>query len=328
MKLLVIGAGVIGSVYGWQLQKIGCDVTHLVRRSKIDTYRADGIKISCLDLRSFSEKKIEADYRPTFVDVFSADDTYNYILVTVNSNQLEEVLPELSQISGRAHIVFLQNMRIGDDELIRDQIEPAKYFIAYPFKAGGGRQGNMIDAVIFGMSMTNTVIGEIEGHVSQRVKEFHGLLKKANMNPKIIPNIIPYIRTHYVWGACCLAAYLKAGNYKDFQRTDIIRESYLAMREGWQICIKQGINPKKVVPTKYYYLPFFILIPFTQWIYRQSGMKEMFEGHVQHSPNEMKDMYFSLLELGKKYEVDMPVYNGYLPYVEGYFNSLLPEVRP
>jgi 2-dehydropantoate 2-reductase len=214
----------------------------------------------------------------------------------------------------------MQNMRPGDDELIGDHLDTSRYFIAYPFKAGGGRKENIVDGVIFGMPMANTVIGEVDGRITNRVKAFYHLLKKAEMNPKIILDIIPYVRTHYIWGACCLAAYLKAGNYKGFTQPEIVKESYLAMREGWRICIKQGINPKKVAPTKYYYLPFFILIPFTQWIYNQKGMQEMFEGHVQHSPEEMKDMYFTLLALGKKYEVDMPVFSGYLPYVEKYFN--------
>lgn len=321
-KILIMGAGVIGTLYGWQLQNSGYQVTHLIRKSKIDFYKLSGLRMSCLDLRTSKGNVIEEGYHPSFVDSFSENDKYDFIIVAVNSNQLEEILLMLKNYSGIGNIVFLQNMRPGDDELIAEYLHPSRYFIAYPFKAGGGRKDNLIDGVIFGMPLTNTVVGEIDGHISDRVKEFSFLLKQANMNPKIITDIIPYIRTHYVWGACCLAAYLKAGNYQNFQRTELIKESYLAMREGWDICVRQGINPKKVAPTKYYFLPFFILVPFTQWIYRQRGMQEMFEGHVQHSPDEMKDMYFSLLALGKKYGVDMPVCESYLPYVEEYFNLL------
>lgn len=320
MKILILGAGVIGTIYGWQLQKTGCSVSHLVRNSKIDLYKTSGIQMKCLDLRNSKSRVIEESYTPNFVDSISDHNDYDFILVAVNSNQLEDVLLILKAYKGKAEIVFLQNMRLGDDELIAEYLESSRYFISYPFKAGGGRTGNEIDGVIFGMSMTNTVIGEVNGTISNRTMEFRRLLKKADMNPKIIKDIIPYVRTHYVWGACCLSAYLKAGNYQGFNHPEIIKESYLAMREGWNICIKQGINPRKVTPTKYYYLPFFVLVPFTQWIYKKKGMREMFEGHVQHSPDEMKDMYFTLLQIGKKYEVEMPVYSGFLPYVEKYFN--------
>jgi ketopantoate reductase len=320
MKILTIGVGVIGVTYAWQLQKAGYSLTHLVRKHKLEQYQAQGIQIRCLDLRK-GEIQVEESYRPNFVGDFSANDGYEYILVSVNSDQLADLLPTLAAKSGSATIVFLQNMRIGDDELIRQHLGGAGYVIAYPFKAGGGRAGNVIDTVIFGMRLANTVLGEVDGKTTARVKTLHQMLQKADMNPKIIPDIIPYIRTHYVWAACCVATYIKAGNYERFCQDDIIQESYLAMREGWQICAGQGINPRKVAPTRYYYLPFFLLVPLTKWLYRQKGMREMFEGHVRHSPDEMKDMYFTLLAQAKKYEVPMPVYQGYQEYVEACFSQ-------
>jgi len=322
MKILVIGAGVIGTTYAWQLRKSGCEITHLVRKQKIESYIKEGIHIRCLDLRKSAGILTEESYQPNFVDDFSGNDGYKFIIVSVNSNQLEDLLPILDTNSGDATIIFLQNLRMGDDELIGKILDHTKYLIAYPFKTGGGRTENVIDTVIFGMSFANTVMGEVDGTVTERVRDFYCLLKKADMNPKIITDIIPYVRTHYVWGACCLAAYIKAGNYEKFKQAEIIKESYLAMREGWGICERQGINPRKVAPTKYYYLPFFILVPFTQWIYQQRGMQEMFEGHVQHSPEEMKDMYFTLLNRREKYGIDMPVYKAYQPHIEEYFNRM------
>lgn len=324
MKILTIGVGVIGVTYAWQLQKAGYNLTHLVRKHKLEQYKAQGIQIRCLDLRK-GEMQVEECYRPNFVDDFSANDGYEYILVSVNSDQLGDLLPTLAAKSGSATIVFLQNMRIGDDELIRRHLDGARYVIAYPFKAGGGRAGNAINTVIFGMSLANTVLGEVDGKTTARVKTLHQMLQKAGMNPKIIPDIISYIRTHYVWAACCVAAYIKAGSYERFSQDDVIKESYLAMREGWEICARQGFNPRKVAPTRYYYLPFFLLIPLTKWLYRQKGMREMFEGHIRHSPDEMKDMYFTLLAQAKKYKVPMPVYQDYQQYVETYFKMTLLE---
>lgn len=322
MKILTIGVGVIGTTYSWQLQKAGFDLTRFVRRNKIGEYKEQGIKIRCLDLRKSDGVEREEIYRPNFVDDFSANDGYEYILVSVNSNQLADLLPELNLKSGSATIVFLQNMRIGDDEMIDHYLDKAKYVIAYPFKAGGGRSGNTIETVIFGLNLSNTVIGEKDGQITERIKTIYKMLKKANMNPKIIANIIPYIRTHYIWAACCVAAYIKAGSYDHFKKDGSIKESYLAMREGWEICIKQGINPRKVAPTRYYYLPFFLLVPLTRWLYNKKGMREMFEGHVKHSPEEMKDMYFTLLAQGKKYGIRMPVYEGYQKYVLDYFRKM------
>jgi ketopantoate reductase len=32
MKVLIIGRGVVGTIYGWALSKAGIDVTHVVRK--------------------------------------------------------------------------------------------------------------------------------------------------------------------------------------------------------------------------------------------------------------------------------------------------------
>ena len=48
----------------------------------------------------------------------------------------------------------------------------------------------------------------------------------------------------------------------------------------------------------------------------------MLEGHIQHSPKEMKDMYFTLLARGKKSGVEMPVYERFQKYLEVYFSKL------
>ena len=96
MEILIIGAGVIGTIYGWQLQKAGCNVTHLVRQSKIDLYKSSGIQMKCLDLRNAKSQISEEGYQPSFVDSFSDTNEYYFILVAVNSNQLEDVLDMLN----------------------------------------------------------------------------------------------------------------------------------------------------------------------------------------------------------------------------------------
>jgi len=158
LNILIIGAGVIGSTYGWQLLKAGCDITHLVRPETLDEYKTQGMAIRYLDLRGASENRIEEEYHPNFVDKFNPSENYQYIIVAVNGYQLIDILPVLNVRSGNATIVFLQNMRLGDDELISRCLDPAKYIIAYPLKAGGGRQGNIIYLFLFSFPSHNGFI--------------------------------------------------------------------------------------------------------------------------------------------------------------------------
>jgi ketopantoate reductase len=322
MKVLTIGAGVIGTTYSWQMQLAGHELTHFVKDYKIEPYLRNGINIRCLDLRHGKNVTTNTVYRPSFVSDLSKSDDFDYILVSVNSHQLNSVLPMLRETSPKTTIIFLQNMRIGEDNLINKHLLPSRYVIAYPFKAGGGKDGANIDTVIFGNPLTNTVMGEREGQTSSRLQLIRSLFSDADMNPKIIPDIIPYIQTHYIWAAASIGAYLKAGSYQRFTSSKIIRESYLAMREGWMICQNMGIDPRKVTPTRYYYYPFFLLVPFTQYLYRNEGMQRMFEGHMKHSPEEMKTMYHDVLKLGRDFKIEMPYYSGFKKYVDDYFNQI------
>jgi ketopantoate reductase len=49
MKILIIGAGVIGSIYGWVLSQNDNEIIHLVRSNKKDNFR-NGIPIDILDI--------------------------------------------------------------------------------------------------------------------------------------------------------------------------------------------------------------------------------------------------------------------------------------
>lgn len=320
MKILVTGTGVIGTTYAWQLALSGNTLVHFVRPGKKRALVERGIRVRCLDQRCGRNAERETVYQPAIVDDFGPGDGYDLIICSVNSHQLAELLPLLADRAGDTTILFLQNMRPGDDELIDRYLDQSRYVIGYPFKAGGGRDESGIDTVIFGNYLSNTVLGERNGRITPRLKVLHRLLAGADMNPKMIRKIVPYIRTHYIWAAASLGAYMKAGSWERFIGPEITRESCLAMREGWKICERQGIKPRRVAPTCYYYLPLPLMVPLIGFMYRDGGMRRMFEGHVGHSPEEMRTMYYDVLGLGETYGIDMPYYRGFKRFVDGYFS--------
>ena len=93
MKILIYGAGVIGSTYGWQLAKAGHDISILVRNNQKQGFEENGINIYCTDFRN--DKKITENiiFRPKVTDTLSVDNDFEYIIVTTHSFHLEEILP-------------------------------------------------------------------------------------------------------------------------------------------------------------------------------------------------------------------------------------------
>src|SRR5438132_710967 len=61
MKILMVGAGVIGATYGWALAAAGLDITHLVRPGKQDQFK-DGVALDLIDDRRGHPKKLVAQY--------------------------------------------------------------------------------------------------------------------------------------------------------------------------------------------------------------------------------------------------------------------------
>ena len=319
MKVLVIGTGVIGTTYSWQLAEAGCELTHLVRKGSKGRLEKEGIRIECLDMRGGEKKEIKVDYHPGFVDELRAEDEYQLILVSVGSNQLMGVLELLSERSGAANILFLQNVRPGEDKVIDKYLQPSQYLFGYPFKAGGGRKGNIISCVIFGNLLTNTMLGEKDGVMTERLHTIYQLMKQAKMQPQKTAKILPYIHSHYVWAAAMLGAFMKAGSYERFVHDgEIIKESYVAMREAFETCKACGIRPDRIAPTSYYYFPLFLLVPFSKRLFDSEEMKRMFEGHVSTSPDEMSAIYYDVLSEGEKYNIDMPVYRSFKKYLDQY----------
>jgi 2-dehydropantoate 2-reductase len=110
-RILVIGAGVNGSVCAVHLHERGVDVTILARGERIEEIRRESIVIE----NPFSHKRTVAKVK--VIGEFLPNDTYDYILVVVRRNQVPALLPVLTA-SSSPNIVFMGNNLAGPGEMI------------------------------------------------------------------------------------------------------------------------------------------------------------------------------------------------------------------
>jgi ketopantoate reductase len=312
MKILIYGAGIVGSTYGWQLSETGHDVTVLVKKGKKQFIEEEGIHINCTDFRGNEKQVVQTTFRPTVIEDLSPENNYEFIIVSVNNVQLKEVLPVLSKGAGNANILFFQNNWDDFDE-INKCLAPEQYFFGFPFMVGGGRDENGIKSLISGLKQSQTLLGEANGETTPRLKKMAGAFRDANLKPVITNQIIPWLITHYVVAAGLSAGVMKAGgSMKTFTSdSNLLRESFISIREGLDVCRKRGVDPKKVKATAFYTFPFFISIPIAKKIFSKEVLSLMFEGHVGHAPDEMKKMFQDILERGEQYNINMPVLKSY-----------------
>ena len=90
MKILVYGAGNIGSLFAALLKESGEDVSILARGKRLADIRAHGIQLENVMTKKQTTARVKA------VERLDASDDYDLILVTLPKNHVSEVLPILA----------------------------------------------------------------------------------------------------------------------------------------------------------------------------------------------------------------------------------------
>ena len=88
MRVLIIGRGVVGTIYGWALSKVGIDVTHVVRKQGLP----DTDTLDLLDLRPGYPKNAQATYIPKTVTQISPSDDFDLVIVATKHYQAVQAI--------------------------------------------------------------------------------------------------------------------------------------------------------------------------------------------------------------------------------------------
>ena len=183
MRILIFGAGVIGSLYAALLAEAGFDVTVYARGRRLESLRQDGLLY-----------KSNAEIRKAPVKVLSkleAGDLYDLVFLTVRENQLHAALEELRQNVSPTIVTMVNSLETYDQwEAICGE---GRIIPAFP-GAGGGFDGNVLDAALTPRLIQPTTIGKTGG----REKDLACVLHRAKIPYQIVPDM-------HAWQLCHLA---------------------------------------------------------------------------------------------------------------------------
>jgi len=317
MKILIYGAGIIGCTYGWQLAKAGFDISILVKRNKKQTIEEKGVNICCSDFRNGKKEIENIIFRPKVIDTLLFDNDFEYIIVTTNNLDIDKVLTDLKKSAGKAHILFFQNLWYDDLDKINRYLPAGHYFFGFPFMAGGGQNNDKINTIISGSKYSRTMLGEITGEITPRIQKIADALDKAGMKPFISTGIISWLIPHYAFIAGISGGIINAGGEmnKFIDNPKIVRKTILSIREGFGVCSKLGIDPKKEKVNRLYYLPLLISSPVVKMVFNNESMQAMFDGYMKNSTAEINKMLDDIIKCGKIHSVDMPHLNSLREYM-------------
>ena len=147
----------------------------------------------------------------------------------------------------------------------------------------------------------------MNGEITPRVQKIVQALEEAHLKPVLSRQILLWIITHYAAAAGLTAGILSAGNAAKFvSDSAIIRTTIRAIREGFSVCMKRGYDAKAEKANKLYQLPLFLSVPIAKKIYSNEALQLMFDGHVNHSSEEVRQMIEDMINSGISYGVKTP----------------------
>ncbi|WP_062351886.1 ketopantoate reductase family protein [Herbidospora yilanensis] len=186
MKILVYGAGVVGSQFAVRLREAGHDVSLLARGERLASLRRHGVQLA--------EAGSPAVRRIPVPVVDHPADGYELITVLVRAHQVDSVLASLAGLDG--DVLFLHNWAAGAQPL-GAVIGHERVLLGSP-TAGGTMDGDVIR-----YRAANTItrrvampIGEPDGRTTPRLERIVRTFRAAGIKARATPGMDARLRTH------------------------------------------------------------------------------------------------------------------------------------
>lgn len=313
MKLLVYGAGPLGSIFAARLHAAGHDVHLLARGSRLEELRRHNVVIE--DIRS---KQTTVTQVP-LVERLDPDDTYDLALVILRKNHLSGALPALAANQNIPNVLFLMNNAAGPSEMVA-ALGAERVLIGFP-TSGGYRDGHIIRAIAGSVDEPATIpIGEIDGRVLPRTEQIADVLRTMEgYQVEIRKDMDAWLRTHVALLMPSIApAFYAAGSdlHNLAQTRDLLVLTVRAVREGFRVLREAGftVTPRRL--RQFEWLPEPVLVTFLQRLLARPEMETALAGHARAAPDEVRFLVDEFLALRAKTNVETPAINALLPYLQ------------
>ena len=185
MRILVIGAGVIGSVYAGKLIVAGHEVVLLARGRRLADLQACGLILE--EAQSGQRTALPV----TAVVTLDPTDRYDLVLVPVRAEQLTSTLPLLSSMRDGSDVLFFGNTAGRQAQLV--EALGSRVLFGFP-AAGGTRDGSVVRYVL--IDQQQTMLGEPNGAVTSRVRHLKAMLEDAGFRTTITTDMDGWLLGH------------------------------------------------------------------------------------------------------------------------------------
>ena len=281
MRILIYGAGVIGSLYAALFAESGIETAVYARGQRLESLRRDGLRYEKGGAIRTADVRV--------LDTLRKDDIYDFIFLTVRENQVHEALTQLRE-NQSPHIVTMVNS-LEDYGLWEQLCGSGRIIPAFP-GAGGGFENGVLHAALTPRLIQPTTFGILTPEQAPQTNALKALFKQAK---------IPYqqVGDMHAWQLCHLAmvvpiadAYYEAEDPANAgEDRTVMAHAAKTLRENFRALARNGVplSPAKMQMFRFLPLP---VMRLALKITFQSRFGDVFMyRHAMKAPDEMRQLH-------------------------------------
>ena len=297
-KVLIIGAGVIGSFNAARLRDAGKDVTLLARGHRLEDLREHGVVLE--DARTGRRTTTQVP----LVDHLGPEDAYDLAIVVVRRNQIASVLPMLAQNHYIRNILFLGNNAAGTQDII--QALGRERVLIGIVNAGGERQGYVVRYLWW--RRLPLELSELDDTSTPRAEAIVRLFRSAGLHARLRKDVDAYLKTHAAGlPSIAGAVYMAGGDIRRLAHLpNVVRLFIRSYREALRGLSAAGIPVKPYGTHLVEWIPESVLMFGLRFFFDSKLAVLGGQRHINAAPDEMKEFADEFREIFRKTGLPSP----------------------
>lgn len=302
-RILVFGAGPLGSLIAARLQLGGQDVTLLARGQKLTDFRKHGIV-----LKSWTTG-LEETVKVPLIEKLDSKDVFDLILVVMRKNSALQILPILAK-NESGMVLFLMNNAAGPQALF-DALGKDRVLVGFA-GAAGYHEGHMIIYINAEEEQFASIyLGEPEGGITQRLENTAATLAEGlYLQPVMEKNMDAWSKYHValLFPALAPALYLCRNDNLRMARTrDALVLAWRGIREALTVLRKLGYPIRPPAFKHFLYVPEPIAVAFLGKMLRNPKMEVAMVRHAEVIRDEINQLNNEFMQLVEESGVFTPI---------------------
>ncbi len=307
MKICILGLGVIGTTYGYALQKAGHQVEHWIREHKRASAPAR-LSVEILDGRYNKKGEEKKDNYEILLAEKNTD--YDLIIMSVASGAVQNAMETITANHLNGSVLLFCNFWNSRAE-IQTIFDTRPFVIGFP-TAGGHMGHDTLNCVLFDHIM-------LESNEKTNIPNYPDLL--ALLQSAGLKAEIPYDMTEWIWlhmainaGVTSTAA--QNGNVDDPRQlalnlmgdSRMIKEAIRTIRETIKAVSARGVDLKKY---RGEVMPYRLPAPISSVVMKRMFANNELTSRIMTLHNDIKDILYGcscVYQTAKEEHLDLPRY--------------------